>query len=234
MTHAETFKQATGLAPTPKNISEVQRRLDIKPDGKLGPITAAVVASEWVRLFMPYASPAAIAGVLTLIRCPNQPRTLVQRDEDGAIAYRCVARWVARDGAERRAACSTLPMQVTSEASPKGHVAVVRPGDYRGEITRYKGHPAFRIGNAPCWRNLEGLPVVTAGDRAKSESMRAPAYPQCNDTGTYATGILFHAGPPIGFSIGCFTAPAETMLEIADDRPPGGWLIRLIDPHEAQ
>lgn len=232
MTRAERFEAITGQSATPKNIAEVQRRLDIKDDGKLGPITVAVVASEWERLFMPYAVPAAVAGVLTLVRCPNQPRTLVQRDEDGAVAYRCVARWIGRDGAERRAACSTLPMQTTSEASPLGHVAVVRPGDYRAVLTRYKGHPAFRIGNAPCWRNLAGLPVITADDRAKSEAMREPAYPQCNDSGTYATGILFHAGPPVGFSIGCFTAPAETMLELADDRPADGWRIRLIDPHE--
>ena len=232
MTHAETFKRVTGLAPTTKNVAEVQRRLGIKVDGKLGPITAAVVASEWGRLDAPYTATKPVAGVLTLVRCPTAARTLTQRDADGLINYRCAAYWIGRDGVEYYTPCSTLPMQTTSEASPKGHVAVVRPGDYRAEITRYKGHPAFRIGTAPCWRNLAGLPVITADDRAKSEALRAPAYPQCNDAGTYATGILFHAGPPVGFSIGCFTAPAETMLELADDRPPGGWLIRLIDPHE--
>lgn len=232
-THADTFKRVTGLAATPKNIAEVQRRLDIKVDGKLGPITAAVVVSEWSRLDADWPAPDIRPGVLTIVRCPNQARTLVQRDGNGAVRYRCIAYWIGRDGARYHAACSTLPMQTTSEASPKGHVAVVRPGDYRGEITRYKGHPALRIGRAPCWRNLAGLPVITADDRAKSEALREPAYPQCDANGTYATGILFHVGPPIGFSIGCFTATAETMLQIADDRPVGGWVVRLIDPHEA-
>lgn len=233
MTIQQRFTAVTGLAPTPKNISEAQRRCDIKVDGKLGPITIAVVESEWSRLDADYQHPAIEPGVLTLVRCPTAARTLTQRDADGLVNYRCSAFWIGLDGAEYTAACSTLPMQTTSEASPKGHVAVVRPGEYRAEITRYKGHPALRIGRAPCWRNLAGLPVITADDRAKSEAMRELGYPQCNDNGTYATGILFHAGPPIGFSIGCFTAPAETMLEIADDRPVGGWLIRLIDPHEA-
>jgi len=232
MKPAERFTKATGLAATPKNISEAQRRLGIKVDGKPGRITAAVAESEWSRLDADYAAPDIQPGVLTIFRCPNAARVLTQRDHSGQVRYRCIVYWIGRDGEKWHAVCSTLPMQTTSEASPKGHVAVVRPGDYRGEITRYKGHPALRIGRAPCWRNLEGLPVITADDRAKSEAMREPGYPQCDASGTYATGILFHVGPPVGFSIGCFTAPAETMLEIANDRPAGGWLIRLIDPHE--
>lgn len=232
MTHAETFERVTGLKATKKNVGEVQRWLGVKDDGVPGRITAACVESEWYRRGLDYTPTDVARGELLFVRCPGAARTLTQRDHTGAVRYQCRVYW-REGGVTRCEPGRTLPMQAVSKASPLGHVAVVRPGAWATRKTTHKGAPALRfVGETLCWRNLSSLPVVTGADRAKSEALRKGEYPQCGARGLYATGILFHPGPPLGFSIGCFTAERTTVDHLVSIAPAEGWRIRLIDPHE--
>lgn len=235
MTHAETFERVTGFAPTSKNVSEVQRWLGVKDDGVPGRITAACVESEWYRRRLGYTPASVPSGELLFVRCPGAARTLTQRNHRGEVRYECRVYWMER-GLLCSAPARTLPMQSSSKEAPLGHVAVVRPGVWDTTNTTHKGASALRFsGETLCWRNLASptLPVVTAADRAKSEAMRKREYPQCGDRGLFAIGILFHPGPPVGFSIGCFTAERDTVEHLVSIAPVDGWRIQLIDPHEA-
>ena len=74
------------------------------------------------------------------------------------------------------------------------------------------------------------LPVITSEDRKRSEAFRGDEYPQVDSTGCYATGILLHVGPTIGYSIGCITMSAPQLQELAAMTPKAGWKVRLVDP----
>lgn len=230
MTPSERFEKVTGMPPTKKNVTEFQRRVSIKDDGICGPVTAAVAEMEFDRLGFSPPFPDPEEEELLFLRRPGAARTLTQRDFRGNVRYECVLR-VRHEGEIRQFECNTMPMQVSSKASPQGHVAVVRPGTWLARTTLYKGKPALRIRSEPlCWRNLDGLPVLTASDYIRSEGMQPREYPQVrNPGGTYATDILFHAGPPHGFSIGCFTAPLETVQWAVTNAPQDGWRVRLED-----
>lgn len=232
MTYAERFEIVTGHAATTATVIAAQRWLGITDDGKLGPITMACIESEWSRCGKSFTPVDLVDGELLFVRCPGAARTLTQRDHTGAVRYDCRVYW-REDDVIRSERARTLPMQSASKASPLGHVAVVRPGEWATTKTTHKGAPALRfVGETLCWRNLSSLPVVTATDRARSEALRKGEYPQAGARGLYATAILFHPGPPLGFSIGCFTAERDTVDHLASIAPEGGWRIRLIDPRE--
>lgn len=232
MTHAARFEAITGQPATTANVVAAQRWLGIDDDGKVGAVTIACLESEWSRRGKLFTTNEVADGELLFVRCPGAARTLTRLDHTGAVRYQCRVYW-REAGVTRCEPARTLPMQSASKASPLGHVAVVRPGAWATRKTTHKGAPALRfVGETLCWRNLSSLPVVTGADRAKSEALRKGEYPQCGARGLYATGILFHPGPPLGFSIGCFTAERTTVDHLVSIAPAEGWRIRLIDPHE--
>lgn len=233
-TFSADFAALTGDPATSEAIVKWQRAAGLwgkYVDGICGPMTLAAIRLHLDRrkiAGIPRPSP----GELVFVR--GAKSMIRRRNHIGDVAYDCSVYWLDACGERQGSACSTMPMQITSKASPFGLVAVVRPGEYIARRTTHKGAPALRLqGSVPCWRNRSGWPFISRGDVQWSEELAAGAgCPQTDDRGTYATDILFHPGPPHGFSIGCFTAPIDAVTAIVNAMPRNGIKIRLVEGWE--